>query len=376
MNDTYQQYTMSAVRATSLGWTLGNLMRSVFPLDSGSKLGGYPATILKNWNVGANTHYPPPPDGRWPWENPAIYPNTQAQQMGFDPSSWWRFAIVFMFPEPRERQTKYPLILEQDEMCRIFGGYQLFRHIITKMKILCIDPAPGTNFSPIASLVVQDNYWNNNDRHVFRTDVGARPFSAAQSVAGQSSQWSCNETTYPTRPPPSWNANQRGQPWEEPGAQAAQFEKYMNAVYAGFKLPSFGVLTSLGAPWTFPPQQKLIGRGSFTHHTFKGTNDPQGERWLTLMQVNQTSDPVTQTDLDRTIATIFLAQGTNSTSPIRFGTAQYLIDRPTAFQNNFWAIIKFKSKWQLGNKQRPYIYDVNQWISTMNSGNPGADLIW
>ncbi|QNJ60062.1 VP1 [Pigeon gyrovirus] len=379
----YANYTLTAVRAASIGWTLGNLLRAVMPLDSGSKLGGVPATALESWTVtggtspgttGNVTAFPPPPGARYPFGRP----EQTATQVGFDPSSWWRWALALMYPLPKERNDNYPLVMSKDQMYRMFGGYQLYRHIVSKFKILCTRPAPNSSFSPVASLVVQDGFWNQRGRHQYTVTRGGRPFSGAQPSAVGSTNYTCNETTWPAHPPTPFNeAQDQGMPWVTPGGgPVTDFNLYMNASYADFKFPSFAVLSALGAPWTFPPQQKPIMRGSFTKHTIKGTNDPQGERWWNLLPRRDGGSPIpdTNSDIDNLVATIFLAQGSDITSPVRFGTAQYTIKEANAFQQDTWCIIKFKSMWALGNQQRPYLQDINYWIATANSANRGANL--
>nr|QQD36962.1 VP1 [Grey teal gyrovirus] len=72
-----------------------------------------------------------------------------------------------------------------------------------------------------------------------------------------------------------------GNGWS-PVASLLTQDNYAEEADPRIRFPSFAHLTSLGAPWCFPPVQRSVGHGSFNKHTVRGTNDPQGEIWKWL----------------------------------------------------------------------------------------------
>nr|BAE98147.1 VP2d1 [Chicken anemia virus] len=135
---------------------------------------------------------------------------------------------------------------------------------------------------------------------------------------------------------------------------------------------SFATLTALGAQWSFPPGQRSVSRRSFNHHKARGAGDPKGQRWHTLVPLG--TETITDSymgapasELDTNFFTLYVAQGTNKSQQYKFGTATYALKEPV-MKSDAWAVVRVQSVWQLGNRQRPYPWDVNWANSTMYWG--------
>lgn len=110
--------------------------------------------------------------------------------------------------------------------------------------------------------------------------------------------------------------------------------------------PSFAEITASGGQWSFPPGQRSVGRGSFNHHTLRGTNDPQGDEWKVLLPVKGLAPPPSQ--VGWVFGTVFLAECqqallANNRMTFQAPDADAPVTQP-------WAIARFKSQWQLGNQ--------------------------
>lgn len=285
-----------------------------------------------------------------------------------NPSEWWRWATIFMYPMDQSLQGPIPLSPNAGTMALIFGGYQLFRHKKTVLKVLAVDDLQGKPFSPVASLLIQDTYWG---RRMWKGKPIPGPPPMTGATQGKSV---CNENWSYARPP-DWKWDQAGHTtsyqggyvwpsiWKNPGTNTV--------LYSSMCFPSFLTLTAWGASWTFPPSQKGFQKGSFSRHSMIGTNDPQGERWLNLLPRNIENPPgdlgplkAEGSQIDKIIGQLFLAQGATYTGHWRFGTATERLDggKDNILVNRTWAVVKIWSEWQLGNTRKPYPWDVNWFV--------------
>lgn len=320
----------------------GNLLKAVLPLDAGSKLGG-PIVGRQLWNKPQS----------WPGISGEYYPLSKFPDSGSSPGvhahEWWRWALVFMHPSDNVRLFETPKIMTASEMGSMFQMFQLLRHNKTKLKVQAIDDM-GQKWSPICSLLVQDQYFET------RTTENSDPtqyFTANLPLTGVIGN-DCNEPRIPSRP--SRNTHD-------------SFAT-IQCVYSGTSYPSFSTLAALGAPMAFPPQQKPVTKGSFNKHSMTGRNDPLQGQWMTLLPKNLqvVSDAeMAKGDLNTTIGSLFLAQGSNTCRPYKLMTCMYQPENDP-MKNNNWAVVKIQSQWTLGNTRRPYFWDVN-WCNTI-SNNP------
>nr|BAE98143.1 VP1d1 [Chicken anemia virus] len=118
--------------------------------------------------------------------------------------------------------------------------------------------------------------------------------------------------------------------------------------------------------------QRSVSRRSFNHHKARGAGDPKGQRWHTLVPLG--TETITDSymgapasELDTNFFTLYVAQGTNKSQQYKFGTATYALKEPV-MKSDAWAVVRVQSVWQLGNRQRPYPWDVNWANSTMYWG--------
>lgn len=177
---------------------------------------------------------------------------------------------------------------------RLFGYFQIFKHIKTRVSILSTENY-ATYPMIVASLGIQDDYFRNQS--------------------------------------------------------GIETQKHRN-------FPTFLELSAMGAPWSFPPGQRSVNRGSFNHHTFSGTNDPMGEPWKWLNPIgNQPGE------LDWTVGTIYLAAWEYSTGAASGGT--FAGPNAPIGSTNTWAIARVKSWWRLGNRSRT----GGNWVTWPGPGN-------
>ncbi|AKM76222.1 VP1 [Gyrovirus GyV8] len=374
-------YKSEFCRVASITLSLRNLLLAVFPLDAISKAGGPIPDIITAYHTATEHQSQNLP----PWTNMPQKGNASAT-----PFDWWRWSLIMMRPEDNVRRAQFPYFPERvEDLLQILGGWHLFRHIKTTMVVMATRGMSG--FDPVASLFVQDSYWlsrtgnpsiiNENGNVKLQAPMpggGVKGRIETSTITGPP----CDEYMFPSFPP-QWSDK----------TQPTQSFKQDNAFYCLACYPSFLTLSALGAPWAFPPTEKSVSRSSFNHHSVTGNNDPQGRRWMTFLpkptalQVpnptghgetptsspGPTGPPPTPTEIDTPIGVLFLAQTswgdfinhTWGTKPYNFGTTSDESPNFPPFsrdtQNRPWAVIKLKSKWQLGNKQRPYWYDTNWW---------------
>lgn len=337
----------SYARVAMVDISLYKLLLATSPLDYLSKLGGpLPGAVDSKWPTAGISKFL---QEGYPVADTS--PSGIAKKPYTDPGQWWRWALIFMKPSPWSLQAIWPLSPEAPDMLLGLGQFQLFRHIKTTLKVLATDDIGGSSFSPVASLLVQDRYWGRRD------EEGTPQEGAPPMLGKRAGNLEASETWSPAHPPPT-------------GRDTFAPNKHMS--FSKMIFPSFLTLSAIGASWSFPPKQKSIGRGSFSKHTMKGTNDPQGERWLTLFPkgwetTGDASAIFRSTDLARTIGQLYLAQGTQRTGTWRFGTAQFPAgmippDDPV-FTMQPWAIIKIWSKWQLANTRRPWPWDTPWFVN-------------
>lgn len=346
-------------RVATVQVNLYEFLLAVMPLDARSKIGGPCPSKMHLQGCGKL-----PQKTQWPFgSKPGTGSGTEPSST---PSDWWRWALLLMYPHTEDRMFKVPTTMTLEEMGELFAGWQLFTHRKTIFKVLAT--ISSGSFSPVASLLVQNDYFARRSGNG-ANQAGQPPMTGMYSkVAGaqysKESDRAADEVAIPSQPPtfvntsgytgcqdPQWKAEQR---YTIQAATAA-------VPYSMITYPSFATLSALGAPWSFPPGQKLVGRGSFNKHSIKGTGDPQGKKWLTLVPKDKewiTQSNMSQSEINTDIGTLFLAQGCPKTNPYKFGTyTSVFVDEAMVTQT--WAIIKVKSKWTLGNPRRPYPWDVN-----------------
>ena len=128
------------------------------------------------------------------------------------PSEWWRWALLVMHPRAPGRFYNAPKLMTLDAMGDLLGGWQLFRHVKTKFRVLAT-MGQGA-FSPVASLLVQNDYWSR--RHLEGFPVkGAPPMCTMQRKTQQYGNVEANapadEQWLPVNPPdPPVYPNQGG----------------------------------------------------------------------------------------------------------------------------------------------------------------------
>lgn len=330
---------LTACNVSKIDISFGNLLKAVFPLDAGSKLGG-PIAGQQKWT----------PPSSWPHVS-AAYPVADKPAGSVAPSTnpheWWRWALILMYPSDNVRMFGTPGVMTAEEMGSMFQMYQLIRHVRTKLKVMATDDMDA-KWSPIASLLVQDMYFENRANNYNNTTEW---MPGKQPLCGKDGS-DCNEKFIPSRP----SADQRF--------------SYSNVTcyYTGSCYPSFITLSALGSGWAFPPQQQPVSRRSFNKHSMKGRNDPLYGPWMQLLPKNlYTVDApaMAKGDLNTIVGTLFLAQGSNMSRPYKFMTAMYKPDN-APFKNNAWAVVKITSEWILGNTRRPYFWDVS-WANTVDT---------
>jgi hypothetical protein len=326
---------------------------AALPLDAYSKLGG--PIVGPQYVSGGGSSAGVHDETMWPF---TARPVTN-KQPGASPAEWWRWSLLLMFPrEPNMffRQPQQPTL---EQMGEIFGGWQLYRHIKTKVAIMAAQD--GGAFSPVASLVSQNNYfWRRQERGTPKPGEPPMTGMIRRGTGSLESSKPADEYYIPANPPnpPDW-PGESSAVIDTPYKIAAVRSK--SYVYSNMLFPSFSALSALGAAWAFPPGRRSVGRGSFNRHTITGAGDPQGKKWLTLVPKKVewiTDDTMQQSEIDTTIATIYVAQGAPKASGYKFQTFQGpLVDDPLSVQP--WAVMRVKSVWQLGNLRRPYPWDVN-----------------
>nr|AEN71110.1 VP1 [Chicken anemia virus] len=286
------------------------------------------------------------------------------------PSAWWRWALMMMQPTDSCRFFNHPKQMTLQDMGRMFGGWHLFRHIETRFQLLATKNEGS--FSPVASLLSQGEYLTRRDDVKYSSDHQNRWRKGEQPMTGgiayATGKMRPDEQQYPAMPPdPPIITSTTAQ-----GTQV----RCMNSTQAWWSWDtymSFATLTALGAQWSFPPGQRSVSRRSFNHHKARGAGDPKGQRWHTLVPLG--TETITDSymgapasEIDTNFFTLYVAQGTNKSQQYKFGTATYALKEPV-MKSDSWAVVRVQSVWQLGNRQRPYPWDVNWANSTMYWGS-------
>ncbi|QOQ34595.1 VP1 [Avian gyrovirus 13] len=379
---TKENQFMTCTRTAKITISLYKLWRAVMNLDQDGKIGGPMPIGCKNYWMDPNDPiWQKSNKGIWPWSN-QYNPNksgavpasqdknywfdnieTKNVQAGATRSHWWNWALMLVHPIDPQRLQRCPGPLTIKELFERFGGYQLFRHRKTKVSLAAVSPSSATDtWSPVASIAVQDNYFELQGEIQKGWTTGATPYTGARFVPGKgTSKFMADETIPPAQPPP----------WIDPDTDHTKWNlstlpHKAQAMYSNEKFLSFAAISALGGQWSFPPPQKPVSHASFSHHTINGSNDPQGRRWMTLFPRETLNTPESipdNSDFNKNIATIYMAQGGSQCVPWRFGTATVNpLTQP--FQSKYWAVLKIKSWWTLGNSRRPWPWDVNTAILT------------
>lgn len=355
-------------RGATVSLSLANLLRAVLPLDAVSKAGGPCAGRLGHYN----NAYP---------EWGALKDNT-TNQVQSSPFEWWRWALMLMMPEDLGRLRLYPGFLSTMDMLFFLGGWQLFQHVRTEF---LVEATMSTGeWSPVASLFVEDAYWSANthkNNWMQSYNVGGTKFSVGTPLPGCTSYehiqagWTKVQQDAPDEMfPPGWPPAKA-----DAGAAITKFEQ---GIYCQTCFPSFAMLFTLGAPLSFPPHQQPVGRRSFSKHTVKGIEDPQGRKWMTLWPKSSptrlvapgTPGALDQSEVETLIGQLFLAQAGNNCPVWTFGTHVDTANTTNIYGEktmgtawgakgnmvNHWAVIKVTSKWRLGNHTRWWFWD-NVW---------------
>lgn len=108
---------------------------------------------------------------------------------------------------------------------------------------------------------------------------------------------------------------------------------------------SFLELSAFGASWCFPPGQRCTGRGLMSKHSFTGSNDPMVDRWLPMIPLPD-HFPGTS-EIEKIFAQLHLALFTPLEDKASRGTSLLPIVNDPVSQ--YWALIRVKSWFQLGN---------------------------
>lgn len=364
MGDFSSQQKITYCRVAKIAISLANLFRANFSMTRETKLGG--PTPFNLYNKATGTSWSR--DTMWPGGK---YPNTDSSETASStPDEWWRWALIFVHPSDTNMCFKSPKMIYPEEMLENLGGYQVFTHRFTKLKVLATSGSNST-FSPVASLLTQDQYFYR-ERGTLQGQIGQLPYTGCictRNGTGSSASFLQDEGFSPWLPPNKVNiaANTTYNVGQTVTCEWAK----ENCIYSPQIYMSFATLSALGAPWSFPSNQKPIGRGSFNRHSMKGVNDPQGEKWLTLVPKKDwwitTDESVPKSGIKTVIGELYLAQGNTTYNAYKYGTYQHELEK-NALICNTWAIVKIKSMWTLGNKRRPYEWDVNWWNQIGTSG--------
>nr|AKQ19376.1 VP1 [Gyrovirus GyV9] len=367
LNDFSGQQKITYCRVAKIGFSLANLLRANWAMTKEGKLGG-PSPCHYHDKVQGRTWNP---NDNWPG---GYYPSVDSgKEAAATPDDWWRWAIMLVSPADTNMCFKSPKPIYLEEMLEQLGGYQLFTHRVTKVKVLATD-GMGSTFSPVASLMVQDEYFNR-DRGSKRGQEGQLPYTGGictQRAQGSAPQYFTQDEGVSPWMPPNVRKVDASTTYNTGETVTCEWMGDHPAIYSPEIYMSFATLTALGAPWSFPSNQKGISRGSFNKHTIRGVNDPQGQKWMTLVPKKvwwiDAEEDAEKTGIETIIGELYLAQGAIIGNSYKFGTYQQELPKDTLV-NHTWAIIKVRSLWTLGNHRRPYNWDVNWWntIGTMGS---------
>lgn len=234
------------------------------------------------------------------------------------PTEWYRWAYAIMQPTWGIRFTGEMPQFNADQIFNWFSRFQLFRHVKSTFAVLNTAPGPSiqSGYSPmisvLASLLTQDKYFHGS----FPND-----------------------------------------------------DQHNNLKYQ-----TFLQLSARGAPWCMPPGQRGSKGGLFNHHSMTGTNDPMADPWLPLLpavgQVDYTNTGL-QSQLQRVFGSLHLALflSLSPTGAAGTGVGQ-AYDKGL---ENTWALIRFKSIWQLANDrpiERMYIQFMGSERGSAGSSAP------
>lgn len=75
------------------------------------------------------------------------------------PDQWWYWSYVRMFPQAYQWLGQGAESMTSVQAVNMFGGYHLFRHLRTEISVMAWENT-GFGASPVASLLVQDQFWN------------------------------------------------------------------------------------------------------------------------------------------------------------------------------------------------------------------------
>nr|WJN23036.1 VP1 [Gyrovirus GyV3]WNA12400.1 VP1 [Gyrovirus GyV3] len=373
--DTTKGKNVTTTNVALINVNLKEFFWATLPLDARSKIGGpnpFPQHIQGcDWAGIATTH-----KGTWPYSTQM----SSARQPGAWPSEWWRWALLLMHPRSNVRFFGSPKLMTLSQIGQFLGGWQLFTHRFTKFRVLATKSRES--FSPVASLLVQDNYFARREG-AGPPISGQPPMCTMQRLtrdySGTESNAPANETTIPSMPPdpPQYPVQTGCSTSADPGEYllAGLTRTAVSCWYSRSTYPSFATLSALGAPWSFPAGQKSISKTSFNKHVIRGMGDPQGKKWLTLVPKGQewiNADSMTKSELDTDIATLYLAQGTSRANSYKFNTFhEVMVQDPMNVAP--WAVVKVSSVWTLGNNRRPYPWDVNWYNEFTAEGRVPAD---
>ncbi|AGZ20415.1 VP1 [Gyrovirus Tu243] len=178
-------------------------------------------------------------------------------KVAISPLEWWRWAYIRI--EPCNDGRVFGMAVPHDEVLyNWFCQWQLFKHVKTDLRVLNTDVRTSAEARIVASLLVQDSYWQVGNR-------GATQLSQ-------------------------------------------------------IKFPSFLELSAWGAQWSFQPGLQSVSSRSFNHHSFVGTNDPMGEPWKVFCPLDNMTQQDTQ--ISWVYATLFLAEFASVTNKQGYNTEQ------------------------------------------------------
>lgn len=161
-----------------------------------------------------------------------------------NPLQWYRWAYIRMSPCNDQRVFGTTVVPDTTALYNWFCQWQLFKHLKTDFRVLNTDVRSSNETRIVASLLVQDSYWQVSNRNV--------------------------------------------------------------ADIQNIKYPTFTELSAWGAQWSFPPGQKSVDSRSFNHHSMFGTNDPIGEPWKVFCPLD--SESQNETEIGFVFGTLFLAE--------------------------------------------------------------------
>lgn len=76
------------------------------------------------------------------------------------PKDWYCWSYILMHPSAQQWYTQTTTHITATQAQQLFMNYSLFKHVKTTMNVMATQNATG--WDPVASLLIQDNYWGDS----------------------------------------------------------------------------------------------------------------------------------------------------------------------------------------------------------------------